>query len=104
MVNHRALRKSGFTLVLLRFVRDHRHALCPFGHHLLGDARNRQRSVHTLASGHGDRVVEEDFESDVDFCSDCSPQRKESGVVIGAISHVLEDVFAFAEVRLAHPA
>ena len=90
--------------VFLRLIGDHHHPPHAFGMHLVSDHGHRQRSVHGLATGHGDGVVIKNLECDVGAgCYGCA-NRQEPRMKIGTIADVLEYVLARTEGRLPDPA
>ena len=99
----RARRQAAMGRVLLRLVAHDDDFLHALRMHLQGDRLRRQRAVQRLATGHGDRVVEQDLEGDVALRRDAGADRQQAGMVIGAVAHILEDMVGFHEGFLADP-
>src|SRR5690606_3869098 len=74
-----------------------------FAAQLLADLRHRDRAVHRLATGHGDRVVEQDLVGDVGARRHRLADRQVAGMIIGAFAHVLEHVRHFYIAGQADP-
>ncbi len=104
MADRDAGREAGIERIFVRLI-GHDHDLDgPFSRDLAADLGHGQRAVHGLAAGHGDRIVVEDLEGDVDAGGDRGADRHDAGMVVGAIADVLEDMVALGERRLADPA
>src|SRR5690606_10557681 len=98
-----ALPQAAVAVVVIRGIGHYHATVHAFGQHLAGDVAGRQRAVHRMDTGHRHRVVEQDAESDVDLGRHRAAYRQQTGVVISAIAHVLEDVRHLGEVRQAVP-
>src|SRR6185436_16640873 len=90
-------------LVARQILRDDGDALDAFGCHLLRDQADRNLPVYRLSAGHGDRIVVEDLVGDVDIGRERSANREMSGMEIGTVAEVGEDVRQFREGRLTDP-
>ena len=84
-------------------VRHERDALHAFRPYTVGDGIDADRTVHRLAAGHGDRVVEQDLVGDVGAGRDGLPDRHGARMVIGAFAEILEDVALAGELGRGRP-
>ena len=97
---------QGHTLVLARLVAHHHHAARAFGHH---GVRNLRHAVafrplaYLLATRHGDRVVVENFVSDVHARRNRLANGQEPAVKVGAVAQVGKHMRLVHKGLLAHP-
>ncbi|VCU06944.1 hypothetical protein RHODGE_RHODGE_00034 [Rhodoplanes serenus] len=103
MVNRGARGPRRAARILLRLVADHHQRRDTFGGDLAGDLPDRQATVVLLPARHGDGVVEQDLEGDVDAGRDGGPDRQRARVIVGAVAEILEHVRSLRERRLADP-
>ena len=98
-------REAGARLavVLVGLVGDDDDAPHTFGRDLARQRRHVERAVEGLAAGHRDGVVEEDLVGDRHLGRDRRANREQTGVEVGAVAEVGEDVLVLREARLADP-
>jgi len=89
--------------VFPRLVGHDNDAPSAFGRHLARDFRHRQSALVGLAAGHCDRVVEQDFVSDVHAGGDRGADGQVAGMIVGAVTKILKDMGTLGERRLADP-
>ena len=70
---------------------------------LVDDPIGIQAPVIALTSGHGDRVIVQDLVGHGRASGQGSTDRLHAGVVVGAVTEVLEHVAPFGKRRLADP-
>ena len=95
--------QSVFVRVLPRLVGDDDDLLRAFGRDLTRDDRHREAAVVALPAGHRDSVVEQDLVGDVHAGGGRRADRQIAGVIVGAVTEVLEHVVALGERRFADP-
>ncbi len=103
MINLYAFRKARAGTVFFRLVGHDDDFLCSFGRHLPRDLRHCHRAVNMLTASHGDRIVVENLVGHVDTGRDRRAHRQQAGMVIGAVTDILEYMRGVDERRLAHP-
>jgi len=74
-----------------------------FGMKLEGDLLRRQFAVDMLATGHRNRVVIEDLVGDIGFRGDRLADGENTGMEIGAVAEIGEDVLLIGERRNPDP-
>ena len=89
--------------VFVRLVGDDHDALRAFGGDLAGNLRHREPAVIGLAAGHRHRVVEQDLVGDVGIRRDRGADRHIAGMIVCAVTEILEHVVAAGERRFADP-
>ena len=82
---------------------DHGDVLHAHRLQLCNDAVGIQIALVVLTTRHGDGVIVEDFVGDVGSCRECGTDRLHAGMVIGAVTEILEHVFGIRERRLTDP-
>jgi len=86
-----------------RVLGNHDDGLNALGLELGRDLLHRKRPVDGLSAGHGDGVVVEDLVGYGGTGGDSCTDRKQAGVIIGAISEIDEHMTGFGERCLAQP-
>ena len=89
--------------IFLRLVGDDDDLSRALGRDLARDHVDGQPAFMALAAGHRDGVVEQDLVGDVGVGIAGPAQGQRTGVVVGAVAEILEDVLALRERRLADP-
>ena len=105
-VFHLRVTRHLHALVLLGLVGDDHHFGRAFGQQALGNLQHRVAFgslTDGLAAGHRDRVVVQNFVSDVHPRRDALADRQQAAVEVGAVAQVREDVLVGREGLLADP-
>lgn len=92
MVDRRALREVDSAGIFFRLVAHDRDALHAFRTHLISDHVNGEVTFMRLAARHGDRVIVENFVGDVCARSARKADRHGTGMIVGAIAEILEEM------------
>ena len=95
--------KTLFSTVSLRIIGHHHHFTCSFRPNLLSDPRHGQWTVHRLTSRHRHRVIEQDFEGNIDIGSYCRADGQQTRMKICPVSDVLKNMFTLTEKRFSYP-
>ncbi len=69
----------------------------------MGNLRDGKTALGRLPAGHGHRIVIKNLVGDVDAGCSRGAQRQQSGMRIGAVAEILEDVLLTGEGRLTDP-
>ena len=93
-----------FSGVLVRLIRHQGDGLDPLAARLPANAPRGERPVVRLPAGHGHRIVVQHLEGDVDAGGHRGANGQGTGVEVGAVAHLLEDMLGGGEGRLAQPA
>ena len=91
-MDRRALADGGIGAMRPRILGHNGNSLHTFCCDLAHDGADRQRSVDRLTTGHGDRIVEQNFIGDVDPSGDGGAYRQAARMVVGAITEIREHV------------
>ena len=67
------------------------------------DQRDRYSGSDRLPTGHRDRVIVEDLVGEVGARGDSGAHRQQSGMVVGTVAQVDEDMFGICEGSLTYP-
>ena len=87
----------------VRVLADQTHPAHPFRQQLARQRRHGDFTIRGLTTGHGDSIVEQDLVGDIDLGSHGLTDREQTRVVVGAVTHVLENVLVTGETVQAHP-
>ena len=89
--------------IFFGLIADHRNAVDALQGRLLGNLLHRQLTVNRLATCHGNGIVEQQFIGDVNAGTDRRAYRQRTGVKIGTVPEVLENMRGFHEGLLTNP-
>jgi hypothetical protein len=102
-MDRRTRREPGDALVFLGLVGDHADRAGALGGDLPADLRHVGMALDLLAAGHGHGVVVQDLVGDVHAGRDRGADREQTGVGVGAVAQIGEDVLLVDERRLTDP-